>query len=210
MKAVVKFFLAASLLVLAACAALDRSPWTNDPAQYEEVTVRWLRMPGAGFVDQDGICNVQLVDSEAGLQRFYSQVQACKKAEARHVATKAMKAVQTKKIRIFAVKTSSDVQNRSIDIFGMRSYKAAVKRSASSICWQGIDCKGIVAFVFDGNGWDGIVVTQGYMYAAGHEMKHVYDGQYHYSNMRWKEPGKEFFSNSAKESTRTDQTIADR
>lgn len=189
---IAKFFLLFAILSLSACAGLEKMPWVNDPQQYEEVTVRWLRMPGKGFVDQDGVCNVQLVDSERGLEDFYPQMKACRKGAVRATATASMKKVEVKKIRIYAVKTYSDVQNRAIDIFGMKWYKAAANRSASSVCWQGIDCKGVVGFLFEGTGWDGIVIGQRYMSHAGHEMKHLYDGPYHYSSMHWKEPGKVF------------------
>jgi hypothetical protein len=195
MKAL-KVFLMAVLVALSGCAALDKAPWRNDPSKYEEVTVRWLRMPGSGFVDQDGVCNVQLLDSEEGLKGFYSQVQTCRQGSVRQVATEEMKEVGTKKIRIFVQNTTSDVENRSIDIYGMQSYKATVSRAAVVGCWQGVNCRVIGGFIFSGYGWDGIVIARSHIYGVGHEVKHLYDGDYHYPSMRWKSAGKSFVPNA--------------
>lgn len=191
MKAL-KVFLLTVLIALSGCAALDRAPWREDPSKYEEVTVRWLRMPGSGFVDQDGVCNVQLVDNEEGLKGFYSQVQTCRQGGMRQMVTEEMKEIGTKKIRIFVQKTTSDVENRSIDIYGMERYKATVKKASVVGCWEGINCRVIAGFIFSGSGWDGIVIARTHLYGIGHEMKHLYDGDYHHPSMRWKSAGKSF------------------
>lgn len=190
---VLKIIAMLCILALSGCAALDKTPWKNEAGAYEEITVRWLRMAGNGFVDQDGICTVQAVDSEAGLKVFYSQVENCRMGAAlRAHATEQMKAVAVKKFRLYVVRTSADVENYYAGQYGMRNFKAISRRAAEPICWEGIDCRGIVGFEFEGDGWSGIVIGQRYMSELGHEFKHIVDGYFHYASGRWKSAGTAF------------------
>lgn len=199
---IVKAFALLILLLLAGCASLGSTTWQGDPQQYQEATVRWLRMTGKGFVDQDGTCNVQLADSEQGLAGFLSQMEACRKGIVRATATEQMKKVEAKKLRLFVVKTAAEAESRWVDHIGMRAYKALSRRMIPTVCVEGYTCKGVVGFQFDGSGYCGIVIAQHYISRAGHEMKHCYDGEYHYASMRWKESGSAFVPEPAPVATK--------
>lgn len=195
---VFKIFLSMVLLALAGCAALDKTPWKQDTAAFETAKVRWLRMAGQGFIDQDGVCNVQLVDSEKELRGFSSQLEKCRTDSVRGHVTEQMKAVEVVTLRVFKVKTTSDVENYLIGQYGMRYYKAMIRQGNQSSCQNGIGCwmeenrNHAAGFYFQEGGWCGIVISKGFLWGLGHEFKHCTDGDYHYASMRWKAPPKVF------------------
>lgn len=139
-------------------------------------------------MDTDGVCNVFSEDSEEALEGIYKQFEYCRTTKSRwRIINQSMKDRPVVTVRLFITSSVGEYENRSISTFGFSQYK---KTKLPNI-YFGNDKKRVPeeGFTFPFSKEDkvfGIVFAAALSRAAGHEMKHAFDGPFHLAKLRGK------------------------
>lgn len=184
-KILISLFVVASMMATGCAMNPQAKVWAENPTSYEEVAIKWHRNPGKGYLDTEGTCNIQAVDDEDsadGLKVVYAQILKCRTAIERMPVTNEGRKLEKKTVRIYIVPKPGDVEQRMIDFYGWRFYKATMRASGKpDVCGfgTGVRCVTMSGFYMNLPDWSGIVIAKGYLSDVGHELKHVYDGNWH-------------------------------
>lgn len=175
------------LLILCGCAtSTSSSSWRNNPDV--KIAVEWHRTLGTAYFEQ-GVCHYFAKDDEESLKGVWHQIEWCLEARKKsNVFNVVISGKAIKVVSVFFVEGPRALQQRFVDINGMQALRsiekamqvAEVKRSLT--CMEDRGCSYFEGFSF---GSTNIVLIRGIEEIAGHELKHVYDGEFHDRYQKW-------------------------
>jgi hypothetical protein len=180
------------MLVVVACGMVGcaTSPAWVDTAEFFEVTVRWHKTEGKAFVDAAGICNIFMEDTPYGVENtpMAPQFNRCAKTTSGFKIPESTD--ELKNIRLYQVKKKLSVDQRYIDYYG-RGALNHLKMEQKSCHTLSARC-GTLAFYFpqaSHSRFSGIVFVYDKEWGegVGHELKHIWHGNFHERDGEWKE-----------------------
>lgn len=165
------------LLVALLCTGCAFTPaWLEQPTY--ELSIRWHRMEGDAFLDKEGVCNIYMVNTVSGVRvDVEKQLNVCLRAQTKKGFARQTDTADVKNVRFYYVSTQLQAEQRFVDYHGMRAYKAQVV-GHNNICGPD-QCMVINAFNMYLSRYTGIVYTDQKKPTLGHELKHVWDGNFH-------------------------------
>lgn len=174
-------------LILCGCATTtSSSSWRNTPDV--QIAVRWHRDSGVAYFDQ-GVCNYFAKDDESSLTEAWKQIEWCIDARKKsNVFGVSISGKDIRVVNVFFVDGPRALQQRFVDVNGMQALRVIeramrvteVQRSLT--CVEDKGCSYFDGFSFGGTN---IVLIRGLEEIAGHELKHVYDGEFHDRYQKW-------------------------
>ena len=179
------FFLVIAFCI-SGCAGMPPDTWSKNPDV--EIEVHWHRFSGVGYIDGQGVCHYFAEDSEGGLLQVWPQVKKClDQKKTQGLLSSSSKTPGTKTIKIFFADGPQDLQRRFVSVKGVSALRAVTKAQYENknphpiICQDGKGCGRIGGFAFDAS----VVIMLGLESTIGHEIKHLYDGEFHDMWWQW-------------------------